>query len=50
LELAVYAPFGLEDVFDMVVRPNKAKITEEIYNGKAEKWTSKWAGLTVVPW
>jgi len=48
--LQVYAPFGLEDLFGMIVRANKAQITEEIYLGKAQKWREKWPGLTVIPW
>jgi len=48
--LKVYAPFGLNDLFGMVVRANKAQITEEIYARKAEKWCKKWPGLTIIPW
>ena len=46
----VYAPFGLNDLFGMVVRANKAQVTEEIYIQKARKWSSKWPSLTVMPW
>lgn len=49
-ELEVIAPFGLDDLFGRIVRPNKAQITEEIYRSKWEKWQSRWAGLTVIPW
>ena len=28
--LKVYAPFGLNDMFGMIVKANKAKITKEI--------------------
>jgi len=49
-ELQVYAPFGLNDLFSQIVRPNKAQITEEIYNKKAQKWICTWPSLTVVPW
>ena len=49
-KLQVYAPFGLEDLFSMTVRANKAIISEEVYLRKVEKWTSKWKGLNVVPW
>lgn len=48
--LAVYAPFGLNDMFGQIVRPNRAKITEEIYLQKCEKWGSKWNTLTFIPW
>lgn len=49
-ELEVIAPFGLDDLFGRIVRPNKVQITEEIYRSKWEKWQSRWAGLTVIPW
>lgn len=46
----VDAPFGLEDLFQMVVRPNKRLITKEIYEHKVAKWRSYWPELTVVEW
>jgi len=49
-KLKVYAPFGLNDLFGMTVRANKAQITEEIYMRKVEKWSSKWPELTIIPW
>ena len=49
-KLKVYAPFGLNDLFGMIVRANKAQITEEIYARKVEKWSAKWPALTVIPW
>lgn len=49
-EWKIYAPFGLEDLFQLVLRPNKALITQEIYHTKTQKWKSKWPELKVVPW
>ena len=48
--LKVYAPFGLNDLFGMIVRANKTKISPEIYCNKTEKWKSKWDELTIIPW
>jgi len=48
--LKIYAPFGLNDMFGMIVKPNKAQITEEIYNQKVRKWQSKWAELKITEW
>lgn len=48
--LAVYAPFGLNDLFGQIVRPNKTQITEETYLRKCEKWAAKWNTLTLIPW
>jgi hypothetical protein len=49
-KLKIYSPFGLNDLFGMIVRANKAQITEEIYLQKANKWITKWPALTVIPW
>jgi len=49
-ELKIYAPFGLNDIFGMIIRANKAQITEEIYMQKVRKWSKKWPSLTIVPW
>ena len=49
-KLKVYAPFGLNDLFGMIVRANKTQITEEIYLRKVKKWREKWPGITVMPW
>ena len=35
---AVCAPFGLSDLFAMVVRPNKAIVSEAVYQAKADRW------------
>ncbi len=49
-QLQVYAPFGLNDLFSQIVRPNKAQITEEIYDKKVHKWGHAWPNLTIIPW
>jgi uncharacterized protein len=46
----VYAPYGLNDMFGMIVRPNKLKITEEIYNNKINRWKECWPSLQIMPW
>ena len=46
----VYAPFGLNDLFAMIVRPNKVQITEAIYQAKVARWTACWPRLEVIPW
>lgn len=48
--LEIYAPFGLDDLFSGIVRPNKKQITVEIYNSKVQKWLSKWPELKIIPW
>ncbi|REJ05781.1 nucleotidyltransferase family protein [Halobacillus trueperi] len=46
----VYAPFGLEDLFQGIIRPNKRLIPEEVYWNKAEKWKKRWPELTILSW
>ena len=48
--IEILAPFGLEDLWGGVVRPNKRQITQEIYEAKIQKWTTSWPDLTVGPW
>ena len=44
------APFGLDDLFGLVVRPNKVQITSAIYEAKVERWRPIWPQLTFMPW
>lgn len=46
----VYAPLGLDDLFSMVVRPNKRGVPREVYKEKASRWASLWPKLKVIPW
>lgn len=49
-KLKVYAPFGLNDLFGLIVRANKAQITKKIYMDKVHKWSAKWPSLKILPW
>ena len=46
----VFAPYGLSDLFGLILRPNKLKITKDIYSAKTERWTKIWPKLKVIPW
>jgi hypothetical protein len=46
----VYAPFGLDDLFALVVRPNRRLAPRHVYEAKAARWTQHWPELTVLPW
>lgn len=46
----VYAPHGLSDVFNLVVRPNPVLAPREVYETKAARWRDEWPELTVLPW
>ncbi|TBY61832.1 nucleotidyltransferase family protein [Rhizobium leguminosarum bv. viciae] len=48
--LELCAPFGLSDLLDGVVRPNKRQIRREIYEQKASRWVKLWPKLSVVDW
>lgn len=49
-ELQVYAPFGLDDLLNLIVKPNKTLITEKIYQDKVDRWIKIWPNLKVVLW
>lgn len=44
------APFGLDDLFALRVRPNKRQITPAIYAAKVKRWRSIWPKLTFLAW
>lgn len=46
----VCAPYGLNDLFSMTLRPIKKQFSEEQYLIKTKKWQNKWPLLTVLPW
>jgi hypothetical protein len=46
----VYAPHGLSDVFNLVVRPNPVLAPRGVYEAKTERWQRQWPELTVLPW
>lgn len=46
----VCAPFGLSDLLAMVARPNKVKVSREIYEEKVARWQASWPKLRVVAW
>ena len=46
----VYAPHGLSDVFDLVVRPNPVLAPRQVYETKTSRWRQRWPALTVLPW
>jgi hypothetical protein len=46
----IYAPYGLADMFNLVVRPNPVLAPRQVYQAKAARWRQQWPGLTVLPW
>jgi len=48
--LDLYAPFGVDDLLSLIVRPNRRQITRDIYLAKLRRWQACWPVLTIVPW
>ena len=48
--LDVVAPFGLDDLFGMVIRPNPALDNAASHGTKAARAQAIWPEVTVVPW
>ncbi len=48
--LLIHAPFGLDDLFDLVVRANRVQITHRLYEEKTSRWLLHWPTLRVLPW
>ena len=46
----IYAPHGLADVFNLVVRPNPVLAPRHVYQEKTARWRQQWPSLTVLPW
>jgi hypothetical protein len=48
--LDVFAPFGLEDIFGLIVRPNYALANKATHDRKASRVKAIWPELTILPW
>ena len=46
----VCAPFGMHDLFSMIVRANPTLIDRRVYEAKTARWSTIWPRLTVLPW
>ena len=46
----IYAPHGLSDVFNLVVRPNPVLAPRHVYQAKTDRWRQQWPQLTILPW
>jgi len=49
-QLEFIAPYGLQDMFTLRVRPNKILVNQSIYEGKSIKWKEQWPKLTIENW
>ncbi|WP_316635719.1 nucleotidyltransferase family protein [uncultured Flavobacterium sp.] len=46
----IFEPYGLDDAFDMIVRPNKLTMTKDNYAKMTESFKSRWHNIHVLPW
>jgi hypothetical protein len=46
----IYAPHGLSDIFNLVVRPNPVLAPQDVYETKTARWRRQWPELTVLDW
>jgi uncharacterized protein len=49
-QLEVWAPFGTDDLFNLIVRPNRVQITSAIYDAKVTRWVARWPSLKALTW
>ena len=46
----IYAPHGLADMFNLVVRPNLVLAPRHVYQAKTARWRQQWPSLAILPW
>jgi hypothetical protein len=47
---SLYSTFGLDNLYDMILRPNKRQITKAIYESKKRKIEAHWPMVRIVEW
>ena len=48
--LDLYVPFGLDDVWNLIVTPNRAMPVSGLFAEKVARWRQEWPQLTIHPW
>lgn len=48
--LEIYAPYGLDDLMGLIVRPNKRLASRAVYEQKVMRWQSLWPKLLCEAW
>lgn len=49
-KIEIYAPYGLNDAFNMLVRPNKLTMSEDNYLKMTRSFKSRWDQIEVLAW
>jgi hypothetical protein len=48
--LDLFAPYGLDDVWNLIVTPNRTLPVARLYAEKVVRWRCEWPQLTIHPW
>ncbi|NOH85975.1 nucleotidyltransferase family protein [Vibrio sp. 03-59-1] len=48
--IKLFSPYGLEDAFNMLIKPNKKAMTEANYNTMTAGYKARWHNVQVLPW
>ncbi|TON35034.1 hypothetical protein CGH58_24335, partial [Vibrio parahaemolyticus] len=48
--IKLFAPYGLEDAFNMLIKPNKKAMTEANYNKMTAGYKARWQQVQVLSW
>ena len=48
--IRIFAPYGLEDAFNMLIKPNKQAMTEHNYNKMTTGYKARWPQVRVLSW
>lgn len=49
-KLKIYAPYGLNDLFNLIIRPVKYQFQKESYLEKTSRWKKNWPLLEIKDW
>ena len=49
-DISFYAPYGLQDAFNMNIKPNKMAMSESNYIKMTTSFKERWASISVQPW
>ncbi|MGF1826165.1 nucleotidyltransferase family protein [Vibrio splendidus] len=49
-DIKLFAPYGVKDAFDMLIKPNKRAMVEANYNKMTAGYKARWQQVKVLPW
>ncbi|WP_045390223.1 nucleotidyltransferase family protein [Vibrio rotiferianus] len=48
--IKLFTPYGLDDAFNMLIKPNRKAMTETNYNKMTDGYKARWQKVQVLPW